>query len=113
MRAIVSVSKGINAIKSSKFFVAVGDYYFKVFVISLTGKTVKNKWIIFDECEKILLMQMEKERCLLSKNPKSPYSKLEMKKKTLAAWTKLLLNSGEIDIKKYNRMIMMIERLAA
>jgi hypothetical protein len=49
----------------------------------------------------------------LSKNPKSPYSKLEMKKKTLAAWTKLLLNSGEIDIKKYNRMIMMIERLAA
>ena len=75
MRAIVSASKGINAIKSSKFFVAVGDYYFKVFVISLTGKTVK--------------------------------------KKTLAAWTKLLLNSGEIDIKKYNRMIMMIERLAA
>lgn len=67
MRAIVSASKGINAIKSSKFFVAVGDYYFKVFVISLTGKTVKNKWIIFDECEKILLMQMEKERCLLSK----------------------------------------------
>lgn len=113
MRAIVSASKGINAIKSSKFFVAVGDYYFKVFVISLTGKTVKNKWIIFDECEKILLMQMEKERCLLSKNPKSSYSKLEMKKKTLAAWTKLLLNSGEIDIKKYNRMIMMIERLAA
>ena len=55
MRAIVSASKGINAIKSSKFFVAVGDYYFKVFVISLTGKTVKNKWIIFDECEKILL----------------------------------------------------------
>ena len=48
----------------------------------------------------------------MSKNPKSPYSKLEMKKKTLAAWTKLLLNSGEIDIKKYNRMIMMIERLA-
>ncbi|MEE0560296.1 MAG: hypothetical protein UC707_02395, partial [Ruminococcus sp.] len=61
----MSASKGINAIKSSKFFVAVGDYYFKVFVISLTGKTVKNKWIIFDECEKILLMQMEKERCLL------------------------------------------------
>ena len=61
MRAIVSASKGINAIKSSKFFVAVGDYYFKVFVISLT----------------------------------------------------CLLYSGEIDIKKYNRMIMMIERLAA
>ena len=49
----------------------------------------------------------------MSKNPKSPYSKLEMKKKALAAWTKLLLNSGEIDIKKYNRMIMMIERLTA
>ena len=113
MRAIVSASKGINAIKSSKFFVAVGDYYFKVFVISLTGKTVKNKWIIFDECEKILIMKKKKEKSKIRKNPKNTYSKLEMKKKTLAAWTKLLLNSGEIDIQKYNRMIMMIERLAA
>ncbi|WP_181979939.1 hypothetical protein [Ruminococcus sp. AF37-20] len=49
----------------------------------------------------------------MTKKTGNPNYKLEMKKKTLAAWTKLLLNSGEIDIKKYNRMIMMIERLAA
>lgn len=38
---------------------------------------------------------------------------LELKKKTLTAWTKILLSNGEIDIKKYNRMIVLIERLTA
>lgn len=44
---------------------------------------------------------------------KTDVSKLELKKKTLTAWTKILLNSGEIDLKKYNRMISMIENLTA
>ncbi|MDO4944225.1 MAG: hypothetical protein Q4E74_03375 [Ruminococcus sp.] len=44
---------------------------------------------------------------------KNEESKLELKKKTLAAWTKILLNNGEIDVKKYNRMIALIENLTA
>ena len=102
-----------TATSKEKILVAVGDYIFESFVISLTRIIVQNKWIILHKCEKIILKPKAKERCLLNKNSESPYSKLEMKKKTLTDWTKLLLNSGEIDIKKYNRMIMMIERLAA
>lgn len=34
-----------------------------------------------------------------------------LKKLTLSAWTKILLNNGMIDIKKYNRMITKINKL--
>lgn len=53
---------------------------------------------------------LKKERCLLT-NTKN--AKLELKKKILAAWSKLLLDTGEIDIKKYNRMLVLIDRLTA
>lgn len=38
---------------------------------------------------------------------------LALKKKTLTAWTKLLLENGEIDRAKYNRMLVMIDKLTA
>lgn len=34
-----------------------------------------------------------------------------LKKLTLSAWAKILLNNGMIDIKKYNRMITRINKL--
>ena len=38
---------------------------------------------------------------------------LELKKQTLTAWTKILLGRGEIDVKKYNRMLVLIDKLTA
>lgn len=38
---------------------------------------------------------------------------LMLKKQTLAAWTKLLFDKGDIDLRKYNRMLVLIERLTA
>lgn len=34
-----------------------------------------------------------------------------LKKLTISAWAKILLNDGMIDIKKYNRMIAKINKL--
>lgn len=39
--------------------------------------------------------------------------RLQMKKLTLKAWTMLLHKQGKIDLAKCNRMIAMIEKLAA
>ena len=36
---------------------------------------------------------------------------LELKKQTLTAWTRILLGRGEIDVKKYNRMLVLIDKL--
>lgn len=38
---------------------------------------------------------------------------LELKKQTLTAWTRILLGRGEIDVKKYNRMLVLIDKLTA
>ncbi|MBQ8181409.1 MAG: hypothetical protein IKK91_04900 [Ruminococcus sp.] len=38
---------------------------------------------------------------------------LARKKQTLIAWTKILLNEGEIERSKYNRMVTLIEKLTA
>ena len=38
---------------------------------------------------------------------------LELKKQTLSAWTRLLLQNGDIDLKKYNRMLALIDKLSA
>lgn len=38
---------------------------------------------------------------------------LARKKQTLIAWTKILLNEGEIERSKYNRMVALIEKLTA
>lgn len=38
---------------------------------------------------------------------------LLIKQAVLKSWTKILLNQGKIDIKKYNRMISGIEKLKA
>lgn len=38
---------------------------------------------------------------------------LELKKQTLAAWTQILLAHGEIDVKKFNRMLVLIDKLTA
>ncbi|MGN0666298.1 MAG: hypothetical protein ACI4KF_07200 [Huintestinicola sp.] len=43
----------------------------------------------------------------------SKESKLCMKKLTLKAWTMILHKQGKISLAKYNRMIAMIEKLAA
>jgi len=38
---------------------------------------------------------------------------LELKKQTLTAWTKILLDNGEIDHKKYDLMLVLIDKLSA
>ena len=38
---------------------------------------------------------------------------LELKKQTLTAWTRILLGRGEIDTQKYNRMLVLIDKLTA
>lgn len=40
-------------------------------------------------------------------------SKLHMKKLTLKAWTMILHKQGKIDLAKCNRMIALIDKLAA
>lgn len=43
----------------------------------------------------------------------SKENKLYMKKLTLKAWTMILHKQGEIDLAKCNRMIALIDKLAA
>lgn len=43
---------------------------------------------------------------------KSP-EQLALKKQTLSAWSKILLNEGRINPAKYNRMLSLIDKLNA
>ena len=36
---------------------------------------------------------------------------LELKKQTLTAWARIFLGRGEIDLKKFNRMLVLIDKL--
>ena len=38
---------------------------------------------------------------------------LELKKQTLTAWTRILHGRSEIDTQKYNRMLVLIDKLTA
>ena len=38
---------------------------------------------------------------------------LELKKQTLTAWARIFLGRGEIDLKKFNRILVLIDKLTA
>ena len=48
--------------------------------------------------------------CMTQKDSRTA---LELKKQTLTAWTRILHGRSEIDTQKYNRMLVLIDKLTA